>query len=211
MSKPEGTGFRKKLFGGFNNKDVIDYIANSARCWKNEKEALERSLADSEKRATAAALTVEKEKQEKAVLASDCQRKTELIRSHEGRITLLTGEVTRLTDENEALVTANAGLSASVAEARTAAAAAESALSEKTGALEAELAALTGENARLSAEFKAASDKAAALEAELAALKEKAAALEAENLSLSSRSDSLKTFADGIAAMLAGLNGKKPE
>ena len=85
------------------------------------------------------------------------------------------------------------------------------ALSEKTGALEAELAALTGENARLSAEFKAASDKAAALEAELASLKEKAAALEAENLSLTSRSDSLKTFADGIAAMLAGLNGKKPE
>ncbi len=71
MSKNEGTGFRRKLFGGFDNNDVIDYIANSQRGWKNEKEALERRLADAEKRANQNRCALEESSEENARLKED--------------------------------------------------------------------------------------------------------------------------------------------
>ncbi|MBQ1955900.1 MAG: hypothetical protein II350_09225, partial [Clostridia bacterium] len=74
MSKNEGAGFRRRLFGGFNNNDVIEYIANASRTWKNEKETLERQLADTEKRAVASKTDLVKYKAENLVLTSNVEK-----------------------------------------------------------------------------------------------------------------------------------------
>lgn len=193
MSKNEGAGFRRRLFGGFNNNDVIEYIANASRTWKNEKETLERQLADTEKRAVASKTELVKYKAENLVLTSNVEKLSASLSENMTKLSEVTKQAELLSAKNERL-------EAELALAKDA--------SLKLEETEKKLCETESENSRLSSELAAATDELLTLKEALAKANERLTELETENKDLNSRSDSLKNFAEGIASMLAGLNGE---
>ncbi|MBR4940663.1 MAG: hypothetical protein IKZ19_01525 [Clostridia bacterium] len=216
MSKNEGTAFRRKLFGGFDNSDVIDYIATSSRNWKIEKEALERRIADSEKKVNYYKQAAEAAKEENMALSARCEKAEFALSEREEmflKAELAMGETKAANEELTARVAELEKMLAETESARseTEAKLAEvSALHEKIAAefaLQSEkMSALAEENTQFKTVSAVFTSRVADLEASLTAANEKILALEKERETLCIRANSFKSFTEGIASMLAGLN-----